>query len=244
MKNQLRNLPLYLSAPQPCSYLAEHQSSTLFADPEGPMDMATYSELLTFGFRRSGRMVYAPRCDFCSQCVSVRVPVRDFSPRRNQRRIIRSNLDVTLNIQPAEFSDEHYALYRRYTRQRHTDGEMARATEHEYMAFLASSWSDTRFVELRIKDQLLGVAVTDVASDGLSAVYTFFDPELAKRSPGTLAVLRQIDLAAHMHLPYLYLGYWIADSPKMSYKLGFRPIELWRGGRWTLLGPGETPNTD
>jgi arginyl-tRNA--protein-N-Asp/Glu arginylyltransferase len=241
MKPQLGQLPLYLSAPHPCSYLTDRQSNTLFADPEGPMDMATYSELLTYGFRRSGRMVYAPRCDFCSQCVSVRIPVEDFRPRRIHRRVARSNAVVERIIRPAQFRAEHFALYQRYTRHRHSDGEMAQASEQEYMAFLTSSWSDTRFVEFRLADRLLGVAVTDFSTDGLSAFYTFFDPDFDKRSPGTLAILQQVGMAREMALDYLYLGYWVADSPKMAYKIDFRPIELWRQGRWRRLQAGESP---
>lgn len=232
MKRQSRQLPLYLSAPHPCSYLGDRQSSTLFADPHGPMDMRTYSELLRFGFRRSGRLVYAPRCEFCSQCVSVRVPVAEFAPARGQRRVAAANADITLRERKPVFDPAHFALYQRYTQQRHRDGEMAKATPDEFLSFLSAKWSKTRFIELRLEDRLVGVAVTDVADDGLSAVYTFFDPDLSKRSLGTLAILRQIELARAMELPYLYLGYWIADSPKMAYKIRFRPIERWLDGQW------------
>lgn len=237
MKNQRRQLPLYLSAPHRCSYLADRQSSTLFADPHGPMDMATYSELLRYGFRRSGRLVYAPRCEFCHQCVSVRIPVRDFAPRRSQRRIARDNADVSLHVVDPDFDPAHYALYQRYTRARHTDGDMANASPEEYLGFLKARWATTRFLELRLGDRLVAVAVTDYADDGLSAVYTFFEPDLDQRSLGTLAILRQIRLANELGLPYLYLGYWIKDSPKMAYKVRFRPIQLWRAGRWQTLAP-------
>jgi arginine-tRNA-protein transferase len=232
MKPQPRQIPLYLSAPHPCSYLDGQQANTLFADPEGPMDMPTYSELLRFGFRRSGRMVYAPRCEFCSQCVSVRIPVADFAPTRSQRRVAAANTEVEIVSKAAIYDPRHFALYQRYTRARHCDGEMADASPQEYLGFLRASWSDTRFVELLLDDRLVGVAVTDVAEDGLSAVYTFFEPELPKRSLGTLAILRQIELAQSMEIPYLYLGYWIADSPKMAYKTRFRPIERWIDGQW------------
>lgn len=232
MKRQPRQLPLYLSAPHPCSYLDDQQSSTLFADPNGPMDMRTYSELLQFGFRRSGRLVYAPRCEFCRQCISVRVPVADFAPTRSQRRVSAANRDITLKARRPEFDPEHFALYQRYTRARHRDGDMADATPEEYMGFLNAEWSDTRFVELLSEDRLVGVAVTDIAIDGLSAVYTFFDPDLSRRSLGTFAILRQIDMARTLNLDFLYLGYWIADSPKMAYKIRFSPIERWVDGRW------------
>ena len=144
-----RQLPLYLSAPHRCSYLADRASGTLFTDPDGPMDMPTYSELLRFGFRRSGRMVYAPRCEDCRQCVSVRLPVDDFAPRRNHRRIERANAGVELVERPAAFDPEHYALYRRYTAARHEDGDMAGASAEEYMGFLSAAWCETRFFELR-----------------------------------------------------------------------------------------------
>jgi arginine-tRNA-protein transferase len=231
-----RHLPLYLSAPHACSYLPNRQSSTLFADPEQLMDMATYSELLHYGFRRSGKMVYSPRCADCRECVSVRVPVADFVPRRSQRRVLQANADVEMREHPAGFNPRHYALYRRYTAARHEDGDMADASTGDYLGFLCAQWCDTRFFEFLVDDRLVAVAVTDMPADGLSAVYTFFDPEMASRSLGTLAILRQIAHAQARGLPYLYLGYWIRGSRKMAYKVNFRPIELWRDGQWRPLG--------
>jgi arginine-tRNA-protein transferase len=235
-----RQLPLYLSAPHACSYLPGRQSSTLFADPEQPMDMDTYSELLHFGFRRSGRMVYAPRCEHCSQCVSVRLPVDAFAPRRAQRRVLKANREIAIQPRPARFDPEHYALYQRYTQARHSDGDMADASPAEYLAFLRADWCDTQFLEFRLADRLVAVAVTDLPRDGLSAVYTFFEPELAERSLGTFAILSQVARTRALGLPFLYLGYWIHASPKMAYKAGFRPIELWRAGQWQRFGPGES----
>lgn len=234
-----RQLPLYLSAPHACSYLPGRLSSTLFADPQQPMDMDTYSELLHFGFRRSGRMVYAPRCEHCSQCVSVRLPVDDFAPRRAQRRVLKANHDIEIRERPARFDPDQYALYQRYTRARHRGGDMADATPAEYMGFLRADWCDTSFLEFRMGGALVAVAITDLPRDGLSAVYTFFEPELASRSLGTFAILSQIELTRRRGLPYLYLGYWIHDSRKMAYKAAFRPIELWREGRWQRFGPDE-----
>lgn len=230
-----RRLALYLSAPHVCSYLPDRQSSTLFADPEQTLDMTTYSELLHYGFRRSGRMVYTPRCEDCSQCVSVRVPVDDFSPRRAQRRVLQANTDIEMRAHPARFNPKHYALYQRYTAARHEDGDMANASPEEYLGFLHADWCETRFFEFHLAGQLVAVAVTDMPADGLSAVYTFFEPALASRSLGTLAILRQISHARSLGQPYLYLGYWIRDSRKMAYKTDFRPIELWREGRWERL---------
>ncbi len=236
MNRSKRHLPLYLSAPHPCSYLPDRQSNTLFADPAQPMDMRTYGELLHYGFRRSGRVVYAPRCEDCSQCVSVRIPVDGFALRRKHRRILRSNHDIALYEHAAKFNRAHYDLYQAYTRARHQDGDMANASPAEYLGFLRADWCDTSFLEFSRDGELVAVAVTDVLLDGLSAVYTFFDPDLAQRSLGTFAILSQIDLARRRGLSYLYLGYWVRDSRKMAYKTEFRPIELCYGGRWRRVG--------
>ena len=235
MSSDTRRLPLYLSAPHACSYLDDRQSNTLFVDPDADITMANYSELLHYGFRRSGRMVYAPRCESCHQCVSVRVPVNQFKPRRKQRRVANANADISIRPVAPVFDPAHYALYQRYTQARHGDGEMAKASPDEFMGFLTAPWADTVFLELRLGEQLVGVAATDIAADGLSAVYTFFEPELESLSLGTLAILRQIERAKAVGLPYLYLGYWIKDSPKMAYKTDFRPIERWQNGRWRLM---------
>ena len=239
MKSAGRSLPLYLSAPHACSYLPDRQSSTLFTDPNETMDPEVYAELLRYGFRRSGRMIYAPRCEHCSQCVSVRIPVADFTPRRIHRRILRANADLHVREHPATFNDEHYALYQAYTAQRHEDGEMASATPAEYLSFLCADWCNTRFLEFRLDGRLVAIAVTDLLDDALSAVYTFFDPVLASRSLGTFAILRQIEWARTRALSQLYLGYWIRDSRKMAYKARYRPLEIWRDGRWLRFDQGQ-----
>lgn len=235
-----RQLPLYLSTPHACSYLPDQRASTLFADPDQPMDMATYSELLRYGFRRSGRMVYAPRCEECKQCVSVRVPVDEFTPRRSQRRILRANADIQVREHRAGYNPEHYELYRRYTGKRHSDGDMADASAVEYLGFLRAAWSRTVFLEFRLDRQLVAVAATDLPEDGMSAVYTFFDPKIAARSLGTFAILTQIERTRALGQPYLYLGYWVRDSQKMAYKVNFRPIELWRDGGWRRFEAGDS----
>lgn len=234
-----RRLPLYLSAPHSCSYLPGKQSSTLFLDPDQALDMATYSELLQFGFRRSGGVVYAPRCENCTQCISVRIPVEQFKPRRNHRRVLLANQDVVIKEREASFNVDHYTLYQKYTGVRHEDGDMASATPASYLDFLRAHWSETRFLEFSWGRKIVAVAVTDVATDGLSAVYTFYDPDMPQRSLGTFAILQQIARARDAGLPYLYLGYWIRDSRKMAYKTAFRPIELFFEGRWRHVRPGE-----
>lgn len=238
MKPSGRALPLYLSAPHACSYLPDRLSSTLFTDPEQPMRPEIYDELLGYGFRRSGRMVYAPRCEHCRQCVSVRIPVAEFAARRNQRRIWLRNRDIEIHERAATFDQEHYALYQTYTAVRHEDGEMASATPAEYMGFLCADWCKTTFLEFRLDGQLLACAVTDHSDSALSAVYTYFDPTFSRRSLGALAILTQVEWAKRLDLPYLYLGYWIRDSRKMAYKTDYRPIEAWIRGRWQRFGPG------
>ncbi|EGV33615.1 arginyl-tRNA--protein transferase [Thiorhodococcus drewsii AZ1] len=235
---QDRHIALYTSADHPCSYLDDRLARTLFVDPTIRVDSATYQALIDQGFRRSGTHVYRPACNGCNECVPVRVPVERFVPNRSQRRNWKSNApEILLRERPAEFDAEHFALYRRYLERRHPDGGMAEdATEESYRRFLVDPWGgQTRFVELRLDARLVGVAVTDVLKRGLSAVYTFFDPELSARAPGTFAVLAQIELTRRVGLPYLYLGYCISDSRKMAYKTHFRPVEAWNGQEWRPL---------
>lgn len=228
-------LAFYASPPHECSYLAGREAVTLFADPHAPLDPTVYSALADLGFRRSGDYVYRPQCPDCDACRSVRVPVDAFRPDRSQRRCARDNADLTVTVQPAGFSDEHFALYRRYLDSRHPDDSMQTEDPGRYMEFLTSGWSDTRFVEFRQDERLLMVAVVDLLRHGLSAVYTFFEPEEAKRGLGSYAVLWEIEETWRRQLPYLYLGYWIEESPKMAYKRRFRPLEAFDAHGWRLL---------
>lgn len=230
-----RYLPLYLTGEHPCSYLDGLQARTLFVDPATRLDEATYQRLVDQGFRRSGAHVYRPACRDCARCIPVRLPVRDFAPNRSQRRTWQRNApDIAVSDGPAAFREEQFDLYRRYLSARHADGAMAEeASEESYRRFLVEPWGGTtRFIELRLGKRLVGVAVTDVLERGLSAVYTFFDPQLGARALGTFGVLTQIQAARRLGHPYLYLGYWIAASRKMAYKERFRPIEAWDGQHW------------
>jgi arginine-tRNA-protein transferase len=235
-------VPLYLTAPHPCAYLPGLTARTLFVDPLAPMDSRLYQQLLEQGFRRSGAHIYRPACEGCRRCTPVRLPARPFAPNRSQRRTARLNEDVSLLARPAAFDEEHYALYAAYVRHRHPGGTMSEdASPQSYQDFLIRPWGgETLLLELRLGGRLLAVAVTDRLPGALSAVYTFFDPQESERAPGTLAVLRQIELARHLRLGHLYLGYWIAECRKMSYKDRFRPIEVWRDGHWTGYARGET----
>lgn len=230
MSNQ--RVPLYLSPEHRCSYLDGQWATNAFVDPRMAMTAQTYSVLLHSGFRRSGPYVYRPMCNACQACQSARVPVAQFRPHRWQRRIRRHNADLVAAIRPAQFNPEHFALYQRYLLARHDDGEMDPSDRSAYLHFLTSPWMETRFVEFRLRRHLAAVAVMDLLPDGLSAVYTFFDPQLERRGLGTYAILWQIEEAHRRQLPYLYLGYWVENSPKMHYKIRFTPIEIYRRTHW------------
>lgn len=229
------DLLFYASPPHECSYLPEREAVTLFADPHRPMSRSLYTALADFGFRRSGKYVYRPRCPGCEACRPVRIPVAGFSPNRSQRRTLKRNRDLSITRVAPAFSQEHYELYLRYIRQRHPGGGMDVDDPERYMEFLACDWAESWFVEFRLGGELLAVAVIDRLGDGLSAVYTFYAPEEAGRGLGTLAVLWQLEEARRQGLNWLYLGYWIEQSPKMAYKGRFRPLEMLEHGRWRRL---------
>jgi len=232
MTRAQRQLMLYQSPPHPCGYLEGRSSSSVFIDPEAELTPAGYGMLLELGFRRSGAHVYRPQCPGCQACVSARIPVADFQPRRRQRRALQANADLQLRITQPRFDPEHYALYQAYTGRRHDDGEMAKASADEYRDFLIADWCRTEFMEFRLDGRLVALAVTDRVPGGLSAVYTFFDPDLQARSLGVFAVLNQIQRAKELGLPNLYLGYWIGNCRKMNYKADYRPLQLLLEGRW------------
>ena len=168
-------------------------------------------------------------------CIPARIPVEQFVPSRAQRRTLRANADVTLVPKSPTYHAEHFELYERYVNARHQGGSMENPDRDSYLEFLTSGWADSVFYEFRLRDRLLGVAVVDHLHDGLSAVYTFFDPDEAARSLGRLAVLKQVELARALQLKWLYLGYWIEGCRKMSYKREYAPLEVLRDGQWVLL---------
>jgi arginine-tRNA-protein transferase len=196
------------------------------------MNADLYSLLVTKGFRRSGSFVYRPHCPNCSSCVPSRIDIDNFSPNRNQRRCLKRNQDLLTRIKSAQFSDEYFDLYQRYINSRHLDGNMAHPAADDFKHFLLSDWSHTLFIESRLNGRLIAVAVSDYLSTGLSAVYTFFDPDEAKRSLGTFAILQQIWLAQCYQIPHIYLGYWIDGHPKMDYKKNFSALQLYKAQQW------------
>jgi leucyl-tRNA---protein transferase len=235
----IQRLQFYLTAPYPCSYLDGREARSQVATPANLIDTSLFSELARMGFRRSGLYVYRPRCDGCQACTPARLPVEHFQPRRSQRRCLARNRDLSVVAKPLAFDEAHYQLYRHYQSVRHAGGGMDRDDREQYRSFLLSSRVDSLLLEFRLADRVIMVSLVDRLLDGLSAVYTFFEPELAKRSLGVFNILTQIEWTQRMGLDYTYLGYWIEDSPKMAYKADFRPIELLRDGHWQPL-IGET----
>jgi leucyl-tRNA---protein transferase len=228
-------LALYLSPEHPCGYLAGQSARTVFLDPQITPQRTLYSAFAAQGFRRSGSFLYRPQCEHCQACVPVRIPVMEFHADRGQRRIWRKNLDLQIKLRPTQSDPEHFALYRQYLTNRHPDGGMDQHTPTDYGAFLTSRWSNTVSVEFRLARRLVAVAVMDELDDALSAVYTFYDPRLARRSLGTFAILWQITEARRRGIRWLYLGYWIAASRKMAYKDRFRPFERLGADGWQLI---------
>jgi len=235
----MRQVGLILGDRHPCSYLPGRVARSTYMDTSLHLDVPTYSRLVEQGFRRSGDLVYRPHCLACAACVPVRIPVARFAPDRSQLRGLRNNADLAVASKPAEFDEEHYRLFRRYLAARHEDGGMADSSPEDYMGFLGSRWADTRFVEFRLGEKLLAVAVVDRLDDGLSAVYTFFDPGQAARGLGTQAVLWQVGEARRLGLDWVYLGFWIGDCRKMLYKDRFRPLQALVGGQWLEYQKGE-----
>lgn len=231
----INTVRLFRTAPHPCSYKQEQQAATVFIDPDLVIDKALNSKLSELGFRRSGAHLYRPDCDFCDACISCRVPVADFTSRRRHTRIMKKNSDLRVEETNDLTSEAAFELYRRYIDIRHRDGDMYPATREQYEAFIKTKTVDTRFYLYHADGELIAVSVCDVLEQGLSAVYTFFDPELNQRSLGTYAILWLLRRARELGLPYLFLGYWIKGCGKMQYKSEFRPLELLVDGRWVLI---------
>ena len=226
---------LFQTLPHPCGYFSERTAQNLVIDPASPHLAQIYDAALLRGYRRAGGHVYHPHCRRCHACVPARVAVDRFQPDRSQRRCIRRNRDLDIMLETATYTHEYFDLYRRYLDSRHAGGGMDNPASEDFTRFLYTGWSPTRFIALRCQGRLLGVAVTDFASCGLSAVYTFFDPDERERGLGTFAILSQIELARDRRLPHVYLGYWIAAHPKMDYKARFRPLELLGPDGWKAL---------
>ncbi|WP_415898121.1 arginyltransferase [Neptuniibacter sp. QD57_21] len=234
----LRTLHFYATPEHDCSYLENKTAKTLFVDPHADIDQYTYGQLSDLGFRRSGKHIYRPHCDGCNACISVRIPLAIFQLKKSQKRIINKNKDLTVTVKSAHFTEEYYTLYSRYINERHQDGDMYPPSLDQFNSFLVEGEEHTQFLEFRDGDSnLLAVSVIDRLQQGLSAIYTFYDPSFPKRSLGTYCILWQLQHCQDEGLNYLYLGYWVKECRKMSYKIAFQPFELLIDGYWTLVKP-------
>lgn len=227
----------YLSRPAPCPYLPGREEQMVFTDLASADDPAAlHDQLSRAGFRRSQAIAYKPNCRGCESCVPVRVPVADYRPSRSQRRCWRRNADVRGRELPPVALGEHFQLFRRYVRSRHGDGGMAGMTFDDYRAMVQETPVATRLVEFRDgAGALYGVCLTDALDDGLSLVYSFFEPARAADSPGGFIIMWHIEQARARGLPFVYLGYWIEGSRKMAYKTNFRPVEALGPEGWRRL---------
>lgn len=228
-------LQFYSTAPYTCSYLPGEKARSEVATPTHLINAEVYGALVRAGFRRSGVFTYRPHCDNCRACIPVRLPIDRFKPNRSQRRSLMAHDRLQAREIPLGFFSEHYALYLRYQSARHAGGGMDQDSHEQYSHFLLQSRVDTRLVEFSDNGVLRMVSIIDVLSDGLSSVYTFYDPDVPGASFGTYNVLWQISQCAANKLPYLYLGYWIQQSPKMAYKSNFQPIEGLLDDKWQVL---------
>lgn len=228
-------LQFYATAPYACSYLAGQSARSQVAAPAHLVNTDTYSRLVEQGFRRSGTFTYRPHCDQCQACLPLRVDCRAFKPNRSQQRAIKKHQHLKTNVLPLVWSNEHFELYSRYLAARHPAGGMDEDGREQYSQFLLNSRVNSRLVEFKdAQDTLLMVSIIDILESGLSSVYTFFEPN-DKTGLGTYSILWQIEQCRTLNLPWLYLGYWIKQSPKMAYKQNFRPAQFRQNNKWLDL---------
>lgn len=232
----LSSLHFYMTAPYPCSYLPGLQARSQVATPAFLINSMLYSELVQHGFRRSGTFTYRPRCDDCQACVPLRVPARQFTANRSQQRAWKRHAHLETSLHPLHDNAEHYDLYQRYQRVRHPSGGMDNDDHESYQNFLLQSYVDSVLVEFREDGVLRMVSLIDVLGDGLSSVYTFYDPDIPRARFGVYNVLWQIELCRRLKLDYVYLGYWIEHSRKMSYKTQYQPAQGLIDGVWQPVG--------
>jgi arginine-tRNA-protein transferase len=232
-----KTLPqFYVTAPSPCPYLPGRVERKIFTHLLGDSARPINDALTAAGFRRSQHIAYKPACDTCQACVSVRIPVALFEPSRNERRILKLNEDIVRDPRPPRASAEQFALLRRYLDERHPEGGMSEMSAHDYTSMVEETPISTGLVEYRTAaGKLFACSLTDRLGDGLSMVYSFYDPSAEPRSPGTHMILDHVAYAASLGLAHLYLGYWVAGCRKMDYKRRFRPLEALGPQGWHLI---------
>ncbi|MBV1836557.1 arginyltransferase [Acetobacter estunensis] len=232
----------YTTAPLPCPYLPDRVERKVVTDLTGPNAEALHDRLSRAGFRRSHMIAYAPVCNGCNACVPIRLPVERFQRTRTQRRTWNTNVDLEGFEVPPRATPEQFDLFQRYQATRHAEGDMASMTFADYRSMVEDTPIDTCMVEFRNPHgELLITSLVDRVGDGLSAVYSFYEPDLPNRSLGSFSIMWLVEHARTLGLPYVYLGYWIARSPKMAYKSGFRPAEILAGGVWRDLDARDLP---
>lgn len=229
----------FTTAPLPCPYIAGRLERKIVTELNGSDADSLHEALSRAGFRRSHSIAYTPACPGCTACVPVRIVAQEFRPDRSMRRLLKTNAGLTARQVPARATADQFRLFARYQESRHSGGDMAQMGFYDYRSMVEDSPIDTFIVEFRdAEGELRAACLTDRMSDGLSAVYSFFDPDLSGQSLGTYMVLWMVEAARHQDLPYVYLGYWIAESRKMSYKTRFRPLEAFGAEGWRGLEPG------
>ena len=228
----------------PCPYLSGRVEQQLFAELSGAKALDVFDTLSQGGFRRSHHIIYKPACSGCNACIPVRIPVDRFRPGKSWRRIINRNDDLVATDVGARITEEQFDLFQRYTARRHGEGEMAKMSRRDYAAMVLSSPVDTVMVEFRHPDgNLIAGCLMDRLAGGLSAVYSFFDPAEERRSLGSYVILWMIEEAKRLELDHVYLGYWVAGSPKMNYKARFRPFESFGPKGWTEVTDPDSRET-
>lgn len=233
----------FTTTAQPCPYLEGRIERRVVTELAGRQANRLHDQLSLSGFRRSHGIAYVPACPDCNACLPVRIRVDGFTPSRSQRRVLAQNKDLTATLLPPVASDEQYALFSRYLSSRHADGDMANMDVTDYQSLVEDTPIDSVLIEFRDADEtLVAVCLCDPLGDGFSAVYSFFEPTLDKRSLGTFMVLWLAGYAKLESKPYVYLGYWIEGSPKMAYKKRFQPLEVLQAGQWVLQTDTETHN--
>jgi len=235
MSSSHNPIRLFETVVDECPYLDDRKSASILVDPDHDIEPALFSMLSRSGFRRSGNMLYAPKCPTCKACISVRIPTAKFSASKGQRRVWRKNTDITVTLEDVRFEQQHFDLYLKYQKHRHAESSMCDDDPQKYIGFIESDYAASKFLCMRIDQQLIGIAVLDQFEGGLSAVYTFFDPDHSSRSLGTYAILYTIKLAKMHEIPFVYLGYWIEQSTKMDYKRKFKPLQGYIDKTWQEL---------